>query len=361
VTAAAGLRAAVRHAFDAFSIDVAIEVPAGRCLALAGPSGAGKSTVLRTIAGLLRPDRGRVASGETIWLDTEGGVNLAPERRRCGYLFQDYALFPHLRAWQNVAYPMRGVRRGERRARALALLEQFGLEELADARPAQLSGGERQRVALARALARRPDVLLLDEPLSALDTRTRAQAERQLALVLADLNVPAVLVTHNFAEASLLGDQIAVIDGGRVVQQGTAEELAARPASSFVADFSGAAVLTGIAAPGPDGLTAVRLDGGGELLSTDVATGPVAASVFPWEIALEPAESAAAGSSQNRLPARVDATTTIGNRVRVGLTTDGGQPLTAEVTTAAIRSLELVPGRRVVASWKATATRLTTR
>jgi molybdate transport system ATP-binding protein len=347
------LRAEARTQLGALGLDVALEVGDGECLAVAGPSGAGKTSVLRVVAGLLAPARGRVeVCGET-WLDTERGVDLGPERRRCGYLFQEYALFPHLSAWQNVAYPLRGR---DRRERAMELLERFGLAGLADARPRTLSGGERQRVALARALARRPRVLLLDEPLSALDARTRAHAARELADVLRAVEVPALLVTHDFAEAATLGDRVGIIDAGRVLQEGTPSELAAAPRSAFVADFTGAVVLTGTARPGADGLTHVELDGGGAVASTDSADGRVAVSVYPWEIAIEPADEAAHGSAQNRLPAEVRTVTVLGNRVRLGLA--GPQPLAAEVTRASAEALELRPGARVTASWKAAATRL---
>jgi molybdate transport system ATP-binding protein len=350
------LRLEASTALGALRLHVELEVPPGRCLALAGPSGAGKTSVLRVAAGLLRPGEGLVeANGET-WLDTRRGVDLPAERRRCGYVFQDYALFPHLSAWQNVAYPLTGVPRAERRARALALLERFGLADRAEARPRTLSGGERQRVAVARALARRPDVLLLDEPLSALDARTRAGAARQLAAVLRESEAPAVLVTHDFVEAAQLGDRVGVMDRGRVVQEGTPSELAAAPRSAFVADFTGAVVLTGSARRGPDGLTHVELDGGGAVTSTDPGEGEVAVSVYPWEIAIEPPELERHGSAQNRLPAEVLSITTVGNRVRVGLA--GAQPLVAEITLASAERLRLEPGARVAATWKAAATRV---
>jgi molybdate transport system ATP-binding protein len=336
------------------SLDVALSVGEGECLALAGPSGAGKTTVLQTVAGLYRPERGVVACGSQVWLDTARGVSVAPERRRCGYVFQDYALFPHLSAWRNVAY---GIDGGERRTRAHALLERFGLTARADAKPAQLSGGERQRVALARALARGPEVLLLDEPLSALDPRTRAAAARELLAVLHETRIPSLLVTHDFAEAAQFGDRVGVLDAGAVVQIGTAAELSARPASAFVADFTGAVVLTGVATPGRDGLTAVALDGGGSIVSTDAATGPVGASLYPWEIVLE--SSAAPSSAQNHLVAQVVSVTEIGGRARVALL--AGQPLVAEVSVASVRALALSPGARVTATWKAAATRLTPR
>jgi molybdate transport system ATP-binding protein len=340
----------------ALALDVALETPAGACLALAGPSGAGKTSILRVVAGLVRPQRGHVRCGDETWLDTDRDIEVPPERRRCGYVFQEYALFAHLRAWQNVAYPLNGVGRSERHRRALELLERFGVAHLADERPRTLSGGERQRVALARALARRPAALLLDEPLSALDPRNRASAGRELAAVLRDTGVPALLVTHDFSEAALLGDRVGVIDDGHVVQEGSAAELAARPVSAFVADFTGAVVLTGIAGPGAHGLTRVALDGGGTVTSTDAAAGPVAVSVFPWEIALAPGGAPPAGSSQNRLDVDVVSLTTVGNRVLVGLAAP--QPLTAEITEPATEDLHLRPGARAVATWKATATRL---
>ena len=241
------LRAELGHSVGEIELDVAFDVPAGRCLALAGPSGAGKSTILRLLAGIVRPDRGRVTCGDDVWVDTTNGAWLPPERRRCGYVFQDYALFPHLSAWRNVAYGLRSSPGRTRKVKALSLLDRLGLTDRADAMPATLSGGERQRVALARALAPDPAVLLLDEPLSALDARTRASATRQLTATLRSLELPVVLVTHEFGEAALLGDEIGIIDDGAIIQRGSASELASRPSSAFVADFTGAVVLTGTA------------------------------------------------------------------------------------------------------------------
>ena len=350
------LRAEARLALPRFELAAALAVDEGRCLALAGPSGAGKTTLLRIVAGLVRPQAGRVTCGERVWLDTERGIDLPPERRRVGYVFQDYALFGHLTAAANVAYPLRDLGRRERRERAHELLERFGLADVAGARPRTLSGGERQRVALARALARRPDVLLLDEPLSALDPRTRGRAGRELAATLRDTGVPTVLVTHDFSEAATFGDRVAIVDDGRIVQEGAPAMLAARPASAFVADFTGANVLTGTAHRAGEALTRVALDGGGELWSADRAEGPVAASVYPWEIELAPVDVPHTGSARNRLVAEVVAITALGDRVRVALT--AGQPLAAEVTAAAAGELSLAPGTRVVAVWKATATRL---
>jgi molybdate transport system ATP-binding protein len=349
------LRFAAETTLGDLELDVALEVDAGECVALAGPSGAGKSSVLRVIAGLLAPRVGRVACGDRVWLDRAAGVDVPPEARRCGYVFQDYALFPHLSAWQNVAYGLRGPR-AERRSRAHELLERFGLAARADARPRTLSGGERQRVAVARALAPRPAALLLDEPLSALDSRTRAAASRELAAVLHEEGVPSLLVTHDFQEAALLGDRVGVMDAGRIVQVGSAGELAAAPASPFVADFTGAVVLTGVASAGAGGLTRVELDGGGEVSSPERADGPVAVTVYPWDIAIAPAGAIDPGSARNHLEVDVVSVTAVGNRIRVGLAAP--QPLTAELTEPAVERLHLRVGERVVATWKATATRL---
>jgi molybdate transport system ATP-binding protein len=350
------LRVEARHPLGDLLLDVEVAVERGACLALAGPSGAGKTSLLRIAAGLLRPEQGHVAANGQTWLDTERGIDVPADRRRCGYVFQHYALFPHLSAWQNVAYGLRGLPRSERRARAIELLERFGLAARAEARPHTLSGGERQRVAVARALARAPEVLLLDEPLSALDARTRAAAARELGEVLRASEAPALLVTHDFAEAAQLGDRVGIIDRGRVVQEGTPTELAAAPRSAFVADFTGAVVLTGLARRGPAGVTYVELDGGGQVTSTDPGDGVVAATVYPWEIAIEPAGEDPHGSAENRLPAEVLSVTTVGSRVRVGLA--GGQPLVAEVTRASAERLRLEPGAHVIATWKAAATRL---
>jgi molybdate transport system ATP-binding protein len=353
------LHAELKTALGDLRLNVSLEVAGGECLALAGPSGAGKTSIVRMVAGTHAPALGVIRFGDEIWFDRERRIWMPPERRRCGYVPQDDALFPHLPAWRNVAYGLRRMSRDERRGRALQLLDRFGLAERANARPAELSGGERRRVALARALAIEPRVLLLDEPLAALDTRTRAAAARELSAVLAEAQTPAIMVTHDFHEAALLGQQVAVIDRGHVLQQGSAEQLAAFPASGFVAEFTGSVVLTGMARRDRGALTVIELDGGGLASAADPGEGPVAISVFPWEITLGPRGEQAHDSAQNRLLATVRSVTRVGNRVRVGL--DAGQPLVAEVTQAAADDLALRVGATVTASWKATATRVTAR
>jgi molybdopterin-binding protein len=347
------LRAEIAQPLRGIDLDVQLDVPAGRCLAVAGPSGAGKTTILRAIAGLVRPQRAIVTCGDETWADTARGRWVPAEDRRCALVFQDYALFPHLSAWRNVAYGLRGPRRHER---ALDALERFGLRHVADARPRELSGGERQRVALARALAIEPRALLLDEPLAALDARTRGEATRELSEVLRSAQEPAIVVTHDFAEASVLADEIAVLDAGRVVQRGTAAELAGSPASSFVAGFTGASVLPGIARRRDDGLTEVALAGGGAVVSVDDLVGSVAAVVRPWDVSLAEPGAADDVSAQNRLRATVTAVTPLGTRARVALALP--EPLAADVTMEACERLGLEPGAITLASWKATTTRL---
>ena len=260
---------------------------------------------------------------------------------------------PWLDVERNVAFAARDARERERVRDAI---DRVGLSGAARVLPKALSGGLAQRAALARTLVRGPRVLLLDEPLSALDARTRARAATELGGSLREIDVPTVLVTHDFAEAAHLGDQVAIIDRGRIMQRGTASELAAAPGSAFVADFTGAVVLTGTARSGPDGLTVVALDGGGTVWALDSAHGPVAVSVYPWEIVIEPAGAERTGSAQNQLAVDILSVTSVGNRVRLGLASP--QPLAAEITETASRELKLAAGMRVIASWKAAATRL---
>jgi ABC-type sulfate/molybdate transport systems ATPase subunit len=229
----------IRVALRAYTLRVGLTVAPGETVALVGPSGAGKSTVLRAVAGLIEPDGGRVALGEATWFDAGARVALAPERRAVGLVFQDYALFPHLTVEQNVAFGGH--------ARAGELMERLRIAPLARERPGTLSGGERQRVALARALARDPGVLLLDEPLSALDAHTRAVVRGELAELLAELALPTIVVTHDHRDAMALADRVGVIVDGEVRQLGTPAELLRAPADPFVAAFTGANVVDGVA------------------------------------------------------------------------------------------------------------------
>ena len=220
--------------------------------------------------------------------DAAERIDRPPEERRVGFVFQEYALFPHMTVEQNVAYAGRG--------RAGEVLDRFRIAHLAKARPGELSGGERQRVGLARALARDPDVLLLDEPLSALDTHTRAGVRAELRSILDRLDLPVLLVTHDFQDAAVLADRVGVLVDGRLLQVGSPAELISSPNDAFVASFTGANVLTGQAASGPDGLTMVTLDDGVVLYSVDEAEGPVDVAVYPWEIAIARAQADGLGA-----------------------------------------------------------------
>jgi molybdate transport system ATP-binding protein len=325
-----------------FVLELALEV-GKETVALVGPSGAGKTSVLRAIAGLERPERGRISCGERQWFDSEGRISLPPEERSVGLVFQEYALFPHLDVRRNVAFGGNG--------NVEELLRRFRIEHLAGARPTDLSGGERQRVALARALARDPSVLLLDEPLSALDAHTKTRVRGELYELLGECGLPTILVTHDFEDASTLADRVGVIVEGKLVQLAPPAELVARPVDSFVASLGGANVLRGVSRLGTDGLAEVTLPGGERIYSTDAVEGDVNAIVYPWEIsiALEPVSE----SALNHLWCEITTLVPVANRVRVGL-----GPLVAEVTASSAGRLELAVGRRVIASFKAAGTRL---
>jgi len=312
-------------------------------VALVGPSGAGKSTVLRAVAGLVRPRSGRIALGQAAWFDAQRGVDVPPEERSVGYLFQEYALFPHMTVERNVAF---GSRRpvGE-------LLARFGIAHLARARPAALSGGERQRVALARALARDPRVLLLDEPTAALDAETRLAVRGELAAILRELALPTLVVTHDFEEAGTLARQVGVMVGGQIRQFGTPAELIAAPADPFVARLTGANLLPGLARPGAGGLSVVELDAGGAVRSSDVVSGRVVVAVHPWDVTV--GLTGSDDSALNQVAGRVTAAVPVANRVRVTI-----GALTAEITAESVERLGLAPGADAVGSFKATATRL---
>jgi ABC-type sulfate/molybdate transport systems ATPase subunit len=312
-------------------------------LALVGPSGAGKTSVLRAVAGLVRPASGRIALGDEVWFDAERGIFRQPDERRVGLVFQEYALFPHMTVRQNVVYG--GPRRADE------YLERFRISHLAKARPGALSGGERQRVALARALARDPGVLLLDEPLSALDAHTKVAVRGELQELLREFGLPTLLVTHDYEDAAALADRVGVIVDGELRQLASPQELVARPADGFVASFTGANLLHGIARPGHDGLTEIVLESGESIFSADEGSGRVEAVVYPWEISV--GHSHQPDSAQNVIRGEIRSIAHVGNRVRVRI-----GPVTAEVTAASVEKLGLAVGRTAVASFKATGTRL---
>jgi molybdate transport system ATP-binding protein len=325
-----------------FDVELTLDVEA-ETLALVGPSGAGKTSVLRAVAGLARPARGAISCGGETWFGD--GVDLRPEQRSVGYVFQEYALFPHLTVEQNVTF---GGGRADR------LLRRLRIEHLAKAKPGELSGGERQRVAIARALARSPRVLLLDEPMAALDPHTRGGVRAELHDLLRELALPTLLVTHDFEDAAALADRVGVLAEGRLRQLGAPAELLGAPADPFVARLAGANVLSGVAARAANGLTGVLLDAGPTIFAADPASGRTEVVVYPWDVSL--AREAPDDSALNHLRDEIVSLTPLGNRARVRL-----RLLTAEITTASLERLELRPGDPVVASFKATQARLLSR
>jgi ABC-type sulfate/molybdate transport systems ATPase subunit len=328
-------------ALRSFELRLALEVE--RTVALVGPSGAGKSSILRVIAGLIRPGTGRVALEEDVWLDVARGIDRKPDERRVGLVFQEYALFPHLTVQANVAYGGKD--------RVDELLERFRVTHLAKARPGELSGGERQRVALARAIARDPGVLLLDEPLAALDAHTKADVRVELQEVLRAFELPTLIVTHDYEDAAALADTVGVIVDGELRQLGSPQELVSEPRDPFVASLTGANLLRGRATRIDNGLTSVRLESGEVVYSTDPGDGDVGVVIYPWDVSVGRVHGT--DSAMNLLRGEIASIVHLGNRVRVRV-----GPLTAEVTAASAERLELATGGPAFVSFKATGTRL---
>jgi molybdate transport system ATP-binding protein len=335
-------------------VDVAFEVADAEVLAVLGPNGAGKSTLLRVLAGLLPPDGGRVAVDGTTWDDVAAGVHVPAHRRPLGMVFQDHLLFPHLSVRENVAFGprTRGVPRAAARRAADGWIERVGLAGLGDRRPGQLSGGQAQRAALARALVGDPALLLLDEPLSALDARTRLSVRAELRRHLAGFRGSTVLVTHDPVDAMALADRVLVVEDGAVVQAGTPADVARHPRTDYVARLVGLSLLPGTG----EGRT-VRLDGGGRVAVAEETAGPVFVAVRPESVALYP--SRPEGSPRNAWPTTVAGATPHGSTVRCEL--DGEVPLVADVTATAFAELGLAPGSPVWAVVKASEVAVYTR
>jgi len=327
-------------------------------LILFGPSGSGKTTVLRCLAGLERPERGFIRFGAETWFD--GQVNATPQARRLGCMFQDYALFPTETVAGNVAYGLAGLTQNERKARVeevLALLQLQGVEAM---RPAQLSGGQQQRVALARAIARRPQLLLLDEPLSALDAPTRARVRGELRHLLKQLAIPSVVVTHDWGEALALGDQMAVIGDGTVLQVGTPQEVFNRPKDADVARVVGIeTALEGQVRESIEGLATVEVAGVTLHALAEDEIGPDVFVCIRAEDVVLAHGAAGTTSARNQLQGRVVDISSMGALVKVGL--DCGFPLFAVVTRSAVEDLRLSRGMPVTASMKAGAVHLVPR
>lgn len=330
--------------------EVSLEVPAGGYALLIGPTGSGKTTLLETVAGHLRPSAGKV------WLHGEEVTTLPPERRGVGFVYQDHLLFPHLSVAENIGYGLRSPQPAAHSQRIVELADALGIAPLLDRSVARLSGGERQRVAVARALAPRPGVLLLDEPFAALDPSTRSSLRRSLLALQRKERVTILQVSHDFDEALRLGDLVAVLADGRVLQQGTPEEVFRRPNSAFVAQFTGAGnVLAGevfqIGATEGDGRFMARFVAAP--LELDVVagrTGPCHAVIRPEEVLVSRDPIPAA---RNHLRATIERVERLGPVTYIYC--DAGRPLVATVTSMGAESMALVPGVTVSLTIKATA------
>jgi molybdate transport system ATP-binding protein len=328
-------------------LQVALDVPDGTTVAVLGPNGAGKSTMLRALAGLVALQRGSVEVDGVVLDDPATDTFVVPERRSVGFVFQDYLLFPTMNVLENVAFGLRsrGLTRTEARRRATEWLERFGLGDRARARPGALSGGQQQRVALARALVTEPRLLLLDEPLAALDAGTRVELRRDLRTHLSTFGGARVLVTHELLDAVALADELVVLEDGRVAQTGTVAEVTSRPRSRYVADLVGTNLLRGVGHEHE-----VTLAGGGSVITADPVAGDVYVAIQPHSVSIHRVRPE--GSPRNVWSGRIRGVDLLGDRVRLHV--DGAVPLVAEVTTGAVGDLGLHDGVDVWVAVKAT-------
>ena len=346
----AGLAARLAVRRGAFTLDLDLGVGPGEVVVLLGPNGAGKSTALRALAGLLTLDAGRITVDDVVLADAQQGRHVPTYARPIGVVFQNYLLFPHLSVLDNVAFgPLaRGLGRSQARQRASSWLQRIGIADLAGARPRMISGGQAQRVALARALATEPSLLLLDEPLAALDARTRLQVRGELRRHLGGYGGAALVITHDPIDASVLGDRLVVIEYGRVVQQGRPAEVARRPRTDYVARLVGLNLLAGRAVE-----HRVLLRTGGSVTLAETAAGEVYVAFRPASVALFTERPA--GTPRNIWPGSIIGLEPHGDgvRVEVGGVPDRASSILVEVTPAAVADLGLGPGAAVWAAVKA--------
>ena len=335
---------------NGFVLDLPLTAEAGQTVALLGPNGAGKTTALRALAGLQPLTAGRIELDGEVLDDPTGGVLVATEQRQIGVVFQDYLLFGHLSALENVAFGLRarGVDRHRARRVAANWLARVGLAEHALQRPGALSGGQAQRVALARAMVTEPRLLLLDEPLAALDASTKVQIRGELRHQLAAYRGITLLVSHDPLDAMVLADRLVVLEGGQVVQQGTPAEVAHHPRTDYVARLVGLNLYAGEASG-----TTVRLIGGGQLTTASPTSGEVLVAFAPTAVSLHPERPH--GSARNAWPVRVTSLEQHSSITRLELT--GPPDVLADITPAAVAELHLVPDSRLWAAVKATEIR----
>jgi molybdate transport system ATP-binding protein len=336
-------------------INVEAELGDG-CTVFAGASGSGKSTMLKMIAGLVRPDSGLIQGADSMWFHSVRGINLPPDRRRIGFIPQNYLLFPHMTVFQNVAFGLeaRKVPPADVRRRVHDMLEICGIERCAGVQPHELSGGQQQRVALARALVTNPTLLLMDEPFSALDVQTGRRIRIAVREILRSLGVRTLLVTHDPVDAVTFSDEVFMMENGEVVQHGSFDQIRAAPRSRFVGEFTGLNAYRAVARRSPGGLE-MRLPSGTVLVGVGDQEGEVLALFAPTDVTLS--HSSMAGSARNCLPMVVrDVTILPYGHCLVHL--HGVMEMTAEISAASLRDLDLEPGVAVCASIKATAIRV---
>jgi molybdate transport system ATP-binding protein len=343
-----GVDAHLDVTLGAFRLDAPLRVEPGTVVALLGPNGAGKTTALRALAGLVPLDAGHVHLDGTALADPAARLHRPPERRAVAMVFQDHLLFPHLSALDNIAFGLRarGTAKDEARRQAAGWLERLGLADRSGDRPDRLSGGQAQRVALARALATSPRLLLLDEPLAALDAGTRATVRRDLRRHLENFDGATVVVTHDPLDALALASHVVILEAGRITQTAPIAEITRRPRSRYVAELIGLNLLHGTARG-----TTVTVDGTGVTITVaEPAGGRVHALIHPRAVALHTTRPD--GSPRNRWPGRIEGFDLLGDRVRVRVT--GEVPLVAEITPAAVTALDLREGGEVWTAVKAT-------
>ncbi len=364
---------------NAFHLEVSFSAEAGKTTVLLGESGAGKSTVLRLLAGLLHPQRGHISLDDVIYFDSERRMLVPPQERPFGYVFQDYALFPHLSAFENVAFGLRAqhLPRQVIRQRVGEALERVRLTGFDQRRPTQLSGGQQQRVALARALALQPQLLLLDEPLAALDVQTRREIRQELRSLLADVGITTIMVTHQYVEALLFGHHILVLDQGSIIQQGSQRDLLEHPRSAYVAELVGMNYFRGqVVRCEANAICTIQLHNGKErveVMATLEEQGQVSNApkigedayliVDPRSITLyqAPPDSSARNVFHGEIVQLLPLGTSTSNgdthdgRVRVSILVDAtAPPLTAEITEASATRMGLTEGKTIYATFKAT-------
>jgi len=339
----------------AVSVSCCFEVSSGSAVAIVGASGAGKTTVLRTIAGLVHPQRGRVACERETWFDAQQHIDVPPQKRDCAFVFAEYALFGHMSVLENVAFGLRarGYAAKSARKKSLDVLELIGVASIGPRLARSLSSGEAQRVAIARALALEARVLLLDEPLSAIDVERRPPIREVLRQKIAQAGIATVLVTHEPIEAILFSDMLIVMEAGAVVQRGSSAELRARPLTSYVAAFTGVNLYRGVAHPLANGVSEVEVPGA-RLVIVGQASGPVALVIDPDAVVLSPARPES--SARNTLHGDVASVVPDGAAVRVSVAST--HPIVARITKQSADELGIAPGAAVYATFKASEVRV---